>query len=421
MNEITLGLVRSRSNGAKNLDVWRNRVAIGLTAGLLGLGGVATIFHSRFSGAPAIAESAASTSPAGQGAAGDILSAVAALGRIEPQSEIINLGAGATPNRLDSLFVERGDLVSQDRLLGYLSGHAEQVAQREMFGAQLDEAKRRLETVTTLNLALIQQAEIRQRQALEVTPLKISAQESLAARLEAALANDRDVLATQLELYRNGNTTRRLRDDRQTLVRQDEFDLSAARAHLVELKQQFELDKLDAEIQLRLAKATLERAEAEIPVRSLEKQMELADARARELTVRAPVAGRILNVVVKPGEQVANGPILTMGDTRRMRAVAEVYETDITRVRLGQAATITSRALPRPIHGKVVRIGNMVFKNDVLNIDPAARADARVVEVWIELDDSTLTARLTNLTVDVLIATPPAAASPTDATKTTAP
>ena len=397
----------------KKLNVWRNRLAIGATAGLLVLAGVVALVHFRFSGPP-IAESAASQSP-------EPPAAVAALGRIEPQSEIINLGAGATPSRLDALFVERGDAVTRGQLLGYLSGHAEQVAQREMFAAQLEEAKRQLKTVTTLNLALIQQAEIRQRQALEVTPLKIAAQEALVARLEAALDNDRDVLATQLELYRNGNTTRRLRDDRQTLVRQDEFDLNAARAHLIELKQQFELDKLDAEIQLRLAKATLERAEAEIPVASLEKQMELADARATELTLRAPVGGLILNIVVKPGEQVGSGPVLTMGDTRKMRAVAEVYETDITRVRVGQAATITSRALQRPIHGRVVRIGNMVFKNDVLNVDPAARADARVVETWIELDDAVQTERLTNLTVDVLIATPPTSTTMTGATRSTTP
>ena len=94
-----------------------------------------------------------------------------------------------------------------------------------------------------------------------------------------------------------------------------------------------------------------------------------------------------------------------MGDTGLMRAVAEVYETDIAQVKLGQHATVTSRALPRPITGKVARIGNMVFKNDVLNVDPAARADARVVEVWIDLDDAKLTERLTNLTVDVVIDT----------------
>ncbi len=53
----------------------------------------------------------------------------------------------------------------------------------------------------------------------------------------------------------------------------------------------------------------------------------------------------------------------------------------------------------------------MIFKNDVLNVDPAARADARVVQVWIDLDGAASTERLTNLTVDVLIdATKPDAA-----------
>jgi HlyD family secretion protein len=47
----------------------------------------------------------------------------------------------------------------------------------------------------------------------------------------------------------------------------------------------------------------------------------------------------------------------------------------------------------------------MFFKNDVLNVDPAARADARVVEVWIDLEDTAAAKRLTNLTVDVLITT----------------
>jgi hypothetical protein len=47
----------------------------------------------------------------------------------------------------------------------------------------------------------------------------------------------------------------------------------------------------------------------------------------------------------------------------------------------------------------------MIFKNDVLNVDPAARADARVVEAWIDLEDTAAAKRLTNLTVDVLITT----------------
>jgi HlyD family secretion protein len=72
---------------------------------------------------------------------------------------------------------------------------------------------------------------------------------------------------------------------------------------------------------------------------------------------------------------------------------------------VGQNATVASRALAHPLSGKVARIGNMIFKNDVLNVDPAARADARAVEVWIDLDDGAEAERLTNLTVDIVIDT----------------
>ena len=130
----------------------------------------------------------------------------------------------------------------------------------------------------------------------------------------------------------------------------------------------------------------------------------LAAERVRRRTIYALIDGRVLNVIAHPGELVGGDKtILTMGDTSRMRAVAEVYETDVGRVRLGQDATITSRALDHPVTGTVVEIGRMIFKNDVLNVDPAARADARVVEVRIELDDAERTAGLTNLTVEVLI------------------
>ncbi|NET54526.1 MAG: HlyD family secretion protein, partial [Merismopedia sp. SIO2A8] len=44
-----------------------------------------------------------------------------------------------------------------------------------------------------------------------------------------------------------------------------------------------------------------------------------------------------------------------------------------------------------------------IFKNDVLDDDPAANADARVVEVDVQLDDSTVVEALTNLQVDVRI------------------
>jgi ABC exporter DevB family membrane fusion protein len=86
-----------------------------------------------------------------------------------------------------------------------------------------------------------------------------------------------------------------------------------------------------------------------------------------------------------------------------MYAVAEVYEADIGRVRVGQQARVSSPALPRTLLGRVERIGLKIGRKDVLSTDPVADADARVVEVDILLDDPEPAAALTNLRVDVVI------------------
>jgi HlyD family secretion protein len=86
-----------------------------------------------------------------------------------------------------------------------------------------------------------------------------------------------------------------------------------------------------------------------------------------------------------------------------MYAVAEVYETDAGLVRPGQQATVTSPALSKALTGTVERVGRMIYKNDVLHVDPAADADARVVEAWILLETSEAASHLINLQVDVVI------------------
>ena len=336
--------------------------------------------------------------------------AVAALGRVEPQSEIINLGAGglggAPQDRLEALLVDRGASVEKGQELGYLAGRAEQIAQRNYVQAQLDEAKAKLKTEIAVDQQHIVDAETHLQQVLEVSPKKIAAQEAEVKVLEAMLADHQDVLNVNSNLFSSGYASRRQRDGQDAVVRVDRAKLDSGQAQLLQLRQQFEFDKRSGQIQIDLMKATLARAQADYPIASLEKQVELAKTRAHNLTLCAPIDGRVLNVLVRPGENVGTGPILTLGDTSKMRVVAEVYETDIGRVQLGERATITSRALAKPQGGKVVRVGDMVFKNDVLNTDPAARADARIVQVWIELDDASALQGLTNLTVDVLIGDP---------------
>jgi len=307
------------------------------------------------------------------------------------------------PDQLDSLLVSRGDLVKKGQVLGYLRGYAEQMAQLDMYRAQLDEARNRLASEIELDRARIDAAEIHRRQIDDVSPQRIAAQQATIVSLEAKLSNDKEILSVQAELFSRGSASRRLSDDQKALVAQGEANLASARAHLSELQHQFEIDQIDAKVQVDISRAQLERAQTEVPIASLQHQIAVAEARAKRLTLTAPIDGSILNILVLPGEEVGSGPVLTMGDTSGMRVVAEVYETDISQVRIGQTATISARALPQPTKGTVARIGGLVFKNDVLNVDPAARADARIVQVWIDLNHPELVDKFTNMTVDVLI------------------
>ncbi len=120
-------------------------------------------------------------------------------------------------------------------------------------------------------------------------------------------------------------------------------------------------------------------------------------------TVRSPIKGQILDVHARAGERVGPDGIVEIGKTHEMYAIAEVYETDIAKVKVGQRATVTSPALAKPLQGTVEWIGLKVAKMDVLDTDPAAKTDARVIEVEVRLDESEAASALTNLQVEVSI------------------
>ena len=123
--------------------------------------------------------------------------------------------------------------------------------------------------------------------------------------------------------------------------------------------------------------------------------------------IRAPKAGRILKVNTKPGEITDNQGIVEMAETDQMYAIAEIYESDIGKIRPGQAATISSpnKTFSSRLQGTVESIGLQVAKKDVLDSDPTSATDARVIEVKIRLDKtaSQKVANLINLQVNVEI------------------
>ena len=126
--------------------------------------------------------------------------------------------------------------------------------------------------------------------------------------------------------------------------------------------------------------------------------------------MRSLTNGRVLKIHVAPGEAVSRSDskgMLEIGETDQMYAVAEVFEADIHRVQTGQFVELTVRTTNQTLHGEVESLGLQIGKRNILDTDPVADLDSRVVEVRIRLRaaDSRTVAGLTNLRVDVRINT----------------
>jgi HlyD family secretion protein len=132
-------------------------------------------------------------------------------------------------------------------------------------------------------------------------------------------------------------------------------------------------------------------------IRLLALRGELAQARAQLVKVqtdlalselRSPIDGTVLRILARPGERPGDSGVLELGASDRMEAVAEVYESDINRVRIGQSVSLISEngGFRGTLTATVLRIAPQVRQRVLLSTDPTGDADARVVEVRLALD-----------------------------------
>ncbi|MFN2509027.1 MAG: efflux RND transporter periplasmic adaptor subunit [Chthoniobacterales bacterium] len=287
-----------------------------------------------------------------------------ALGRVTPGRAAISIAA-QTGSRILKLEVTDGQKVHAGDVLAYLETYPLRLAERDAAQIALDEARERLETETQYASAVVEQSE----QAVRL--------------LEIAVERERKEL-TRVASMKSAIEEKKV-DDQKFAVDSREGELAKARA------------------ELRAAHAGLARTRTLVAVHSAEAKLKAAEAQLELTIIRAPINGEILKVFTYAGERIGNDPILKMGDTSDMHVIAEVHETDIGAVRIGQRATITSAALPEPVQGVVEEIGALIFKNDVLDIDPRADRDSRIVEVRIKLDKSEPISRFTHLEVSTRI------------------
>lgn len=337
--------------------------------------------------------------------------AVSALGQIEPEGEVIQLSASAAAegSKVEQLLVERGDRVQKGQVVAILDSYSSQLAALEGAKADVQTAQANLERVE----AGAKQGDINAQQA-EIDRLsaelegQIATQQASIARLSAELNNAEVENKRYQQLFQDGAISAQARDTRSLRVDTIQQQLAAA-------KETLNRTIATTQVQRNEALARLESITEVRPVDVQVSQAELAKANAAvnqaqaalALTeVRSPIDGRVLEVNVRPGEVVGDRGIVAIGQTDRMYVVAEVYETDIDRVRLGQKAIVTGSAFDEKLEGKIAQVGLEVKQQDVFESDPLVNTDNKVVEVKIRLspESSKRVTALSNLQVQVVIA-----------------
>jgi HlyD family secretion protein len=280
---------------------------------------------------------------------------VVSLGRLEPEGEVIEVAgpSGSGDARVQSLAVDVGDQVEAGQVLAVLDNNEQLQTEQAVAKAQVEQARVRLQQ----------------------------------SRLIAS--------TTYAQLHANLEALRSQREtNRADLRRQEQLRKSKASS-----EQEYEAsllgfttsDKAVAEAEAKLARYT------ENPEDSVDVQVAQADIRVAEASlqnasavldrslVRAPNAGTILDIDLRPGEQIGQRSLLRMGKTDAMLVRAEIYESDIAKIHTGQSATIHALAFEKPLTGTVEKVASLVQRQSIVDSDPAANTDARVVEVLVRI------------------------------------
>jgi HlyD family secretion protein len=335
---------------------------------------------------------------------------VTALGRIEPESKIIRLAAPVSleGDRVTELAVKEGERVKAGQVIAILDSRdrlqdAVQQAEQEVKIAQS-----KLEQVQ----AGAKTGELRSQQS-EIARLEaelageLSTQTATIDRLEAEVNNARTTFNRYAQLHREGAISATELDSRQ-------LTYTTAQAQLKEAQANQNRTAATLRSQITAAKADLDKLAEVRPVDVKAARMEVENAIAHLQTaetelakayIYAPMNGQILKVHTQPGEKVNESGIVDLAQTERMAVVAEVYQSDISKIQVGQQAEITGQGFSGALQGNVTQVGLQVHKQNVFGNQPGENLDRRIVEVKIRLNPeaSQKVSGLTNLQVQTSI------------------
>jgi HlyD family secretion protein len=340
------------------------------------------------------------------------LTKVTALGRIEPAAGIIAIGA-PVPDRLLKFMdgITEGAQVSKGQPLAELASRAERQLEYDLVTLQIREAADKKKQVEIEGNQKIELDELRKKQLIVMGPLEVKLQEAKIGFLERQVETAKKNRDRLQELP--GTVSQQERDQQELALSQAKAELAAGKDTREQLVQGGKLKQEIAQAQIEAARAELARSLLEIPIDSLKQQKAVAQRRLEQTLITAPSKGEILKLLARPGETVGAQPILQLADTSHMVVIAEIYETDIDKIKVGQHALIWSRVWPDPkLPGTVTHKGHIIARNRIFDTDPTANVDRRVLEVTIDLKDPGPLAHLIHHQVYVEIALNSADTSP---------
>jgi HlyD family secretion protein len=324
--------------------------AFGLALLATGSGAWMLLGPSRLTAAEAVPD-------VGPAKAGAERAQVAAQGRVEPVSEKFELAIGLV-GTLKAVYVDEGDTVKKDQLLAELVND-DQKARVAETAAQVNWRKAQLEKL--LNGARPQERQEAKAQ-FDKTEADVELAKQRVARKQPLGVRE---LQTQETLDQTISSLH---------VAQANDDANRAALDLINAPPRAE--------DVAIARANLALAEG-----NLAEQRALLD----KMQLRSPIDGVVLERYLKTGETISVQPllpILQIGDMRRLRVRAQIDETDVGRLQLGQRARVTAPAYPnRQFGGVIARIGQRMGPKTVRSDEPTEKNDTNILDVLIDLDD----------------------------------
>src|SRR6478672_4602253 len=283
---------------------------------------------------------------------------VAGVGLVEANSENIDISC-AVSGMVTQLYVKAGDRVGQGQKLFSLDDR-DLRADHQVKRTALAEAQARL-------------AKLEQEPRAEDIP---PAEE----RVREAQANLADA-EVQVRLIESVTDKRAVRDED---VQRRRLASKAAQARLAEAQAQLALIKAGAWApDIAVAKSEVAQAEG---------QLKLVETNIDRLTMRAPIAGVILQNKVRLGQYAQCGPLseplMILGGITPLHVRVDVDEHDAWRVRGGAQAVASPRgngSIRIPL--EFVRFEPYVIPKKSLTGDSTERVDTRVLQVIYRIRD----------------------------------